>query len=167
MSGTAVDDALVADLARVAVERTAPEELPLFRPTSEAFFQDPDAVPRRGGRDELLGFGVDAAVVLVTPIALSVARDVARFVADQLRSRLAKEGEGAVQRALDRVFKREAKPDAADAPAAAAAAAPPELTDEELERVRAIALEKAQQLRLPPDRAGLLADAIVGGLATG
>jgi hypothetical protein len=168
MSGTAVDDALVADLARLAVERTAPEELPLFRPTSEAFFEDPDAVPRRGGRDELLGFGVEAAVVLVTPVALSVARDVARFVADQLRSRLAQEGEGAVQRALDRVFKRDAKPDAADAPAAAAAAAAtPELTDEELERVRAIALEKAQQLRLPPDRAGLLADAIVGGLATG
>ena len=161
MSGAAVDDTLVADLARVAVERTAPEELPLFRPTSEAFFEDPDAVPRRGGRDELLGFGVEAAVVLVTPVALSVARDVARFVADQLRSRLAHEGEGAVQRALDRVFKREATP---EAPTAAGS---PELSDEELERVRAIAFEKAQQLRLPPDRAGLLADAIVGGLATG
>ena len=100
-------------------------------------------------------------MVLVTPVALSVARDVARFVADQLRSRLAHEGEGAVQRALDRVFKREATP---EAPAAASS---PELSDEELERVRAIAFEKAQQLRLPPDRAGLLADAIVGGLATG
>ena len=33
--------------------------------------------------------------------------------------------------------------------------------------MRAIALEKAQQLKLSPDRAGLLADAIVGGLATG
>ena len=159
MSGTAVDDAVVAELARAAVERTAPEELPLFRPTSEAFFQDPDAVPRSGGRDELLGFGVDAAVVLVTPIALSVARDVARFVADQLRSRLAQEGEGAVQRALDRVFKRGAAP--------TAPGGEPELSDAELERVRAIALEKAQQLRLSPARAGLLADAIVGGLATG
>jgi hypothetical protein len=160
MSGAVVDDSLVAELARSAVEQTAPEELPLFRPTSEAFFQDPDAVPRSGGRDELLGFGVDAAVVLVTPVALSVARDVARFVADQVRSRLADEGEGAIQRALDRIFKRG---EAAQAPAPDEE---PELSDAELEQVHAIALEKAKQLRLSPERAGLLADAIVGGLAT-
>ena len=48
-----------------------------------------------------------------------------------------------------------------------AAAATPALSGEELARVRALALEKAEQLRLPPDKAGLLADAIVGGLATG
>ena len=161
MNGAAADDALVADLARSAVEQTAPEELPLFRPTSQAFFEDPDALTRSGGRDELLGFGVDAALVLVTPVALSVARDVVRFVADQLRSRLAQEGEGAVQRALDRVFKRAEPPDQAAADPAS------ELTDEELERVRTIAVEKARQLRLSPERAGLLADAIVGGLATG
>jgi hypothetical protein len=161
VSGTVVDDSLVAALARSAVEQTAPEELPLFRPTSEAFFQDPDAVPKSGGRDELLGFGVDAAIVLVTPVALSVARDVARFVVDQVRSRLADEGEGAVQRALDRVFKRGQAADATPA-----AEAEPELSDAELEQVHAIALEKAKQLRLSPERAGLLADAIVGGLAT-
>ena len=160
MSGTAFEDTLVAGLARTAVERAAPEELPLFRPTSEAFFEDPAALERRGGRDELLGFGVDAALVLVTPVALSVARDVVRFVADQVRSRLQKEGEGAVQQALDRIFKR-------GAPAEAAPAEALELTDEELERVRAIALEKAGQLKLSPEKAGLLADAIVGGLATG
>jgi hypothetical protein len=161
VSGTASEDTLVAGLARAAVEQAAPEELPLFRPTSEAFFEDPAALERRDGRDELLGFGVDAALVLVTPVALSVARDVVRFVADQVRSRLASEGEGAVQHALDRIFKRGA------AGAAAEAAATPELSDEELARVRAIALEKAEQLKLPPEKAGLLADAIVGGLATG
>ena len=106
MSGTASEDMLVAGLARTAVEQAAPEELPLFRPTSEAFFEDPAALERRDGRDELLAFGVDAAVVLVTPVALSVARDVVRFVADQVRSRLATEGEGAIQRTLDRIFER-------------------------------------------------------------
>ena len=146
MSGTALEDTLVSGLARTAVERTAPEELPLFGPTSEAFFDDPEALERRESGDELLGFGAEAAVVLVTPVALSVAKDVVRFVAEQLRARLKTEGEGAIQGALDRVFGRH------DDEATHA-----ELTDEELERVHAIS----------PDRAGILADAIVGGLATG
>jgi hypothetical protein len=161
VSGAAVDDGLVAELARGAVERAAPEELPLFRPTSEAFFDDPESVTRKDGGDDVLGFGVDAAMVLVTPVALSVARDVVEFVAAQVRSRLKSEGEGAVQKALDRIFKRGAEPAKPADPAA-----PPELTDEELVRVHAIALEKAQQLKLAPAKAELLADAIVGGLAT-
>ena len=159
MSGPALDDALVAELARTAVERAAPEELPLFRPTSEAFFADPAALERREGRDDMLGFGVDSALVLLTPVALAVARDVVDFVVAQVRSRLHDEGESAVQGALDRLFRRgDARPEAAAADA--------DLTDEELGRVRTIALEKARQLRLSPDRAVLLADAIVGGLAT-
>jgi hypothetical protein len=162
VNGAALDDVLVAELARTAVERAAPEELPLFRPTSEAFFADPTALERREGRDDMLGFGVDSALVLLTPVALAVARDVVDFVVAQVRSRLHDEGESAVQGALDRLFRRgdRQKPDTA------AAEADAELTDEELGRVRTIALEKARQLRLSPDRAVLLADAIVGGLAT-
>jgi hypothetical protein len=161
VNGPALDDALVAELARTAVERAAPEELPLFRPTSEAFFADPTALERREGREDMLGFGVDSALVLLTPVALAVARDVVDFVVTQVRSRLHDEGESAVQGALDRLFRRGDKK-----PETTAGDADPELTDEELGRVRTIALEKARQLRLSPDRAVLLADAIVGGLAT-
>ena len=118
MSGPAVDDARVAELARAAVERAAPEELPLFRPTSAAFFEDPEALERRGGRDDMLGFGVESALVLVTPVALTVARDVLQFVAGQLRARLKDEGEDAVQGALDRILRRVARqePDARPPP---------------------------------------------------
>jgi hypothetical protein len=161
VNGAALDDVLVAELARAAVERAAPEELPLFRPTSEAFFADPTALERREGRDDMLGFGVDSALVLLTPVALAVARDVVDFVVAQVRSRLHDEGESAVQGALDQLFRR-----GDEKPETAAADADAELTDEELGRVRTIALEKARQLRLSPDRAVLLADAIVGGLAT-
>jgi hypothetical protein len=161
VNGAALDDVLVAELARTAVERAAPEELPLFRPTSEAFFADPTALERREGRDDMLGFGVDSALVLLTPVALAVARDVVDFVVAQVRSRLHDEGESAVQGALDRLFRR-----GDEKPETAAGDADAELTDEELGRVHTIALEKARQLRLSPDRAVLLADAIVGGLAT-
>ena len=161
MSGPALDGGARQLRNERVVERAAPEELPLFRPTSEAFFADPTALERREGRDDMLGFGVDSALVLLTPVALAVARDVVDFVVAQVRSRLHDEGESAVQGALDRVFRRgDRKPETA------AAGADAELTDEELGRVRTIALEKARQLRLSPDRAVLLADAIVGGLAT-
>ena len=158
MTGTP-DDALIASLARATVERAAPEELPLFGPTSEAFFEDPSRVGRQGG-DQMLGFGVEAAMLLVTPAALSIAREVVTFVGDQLRARLRSEGEGAVQRALDRIFKRGSQNGGAPEPEVE------DLTDEQLQQVRMLALEKARQLKLPADKAELLADSLVGSLAT-
>ncbi len=164
MSGTGQDDARVLALARAGVERAAPEELPLFGPTSEAFLEDPASLGRQRGGDQVLGFGVETALVLVTPAALSVARDVVTFVANQVRARLASEGEGAVQRTLDRIFGGDKAP--ADT-ATPAEPPPPELSDEQLERVHALALEKARLLRLSDAKAELLADSIVGSLATG
>ena len=46
------------------------------------------------------------------------------------------------------------------------AASPIELTDEQLHEVHRIALEKAKQLKLSADKAELLADSLVGELAT-
>lgn len=156
----AQSDAVVAELARSAVERAAPEELPLFPATSEAYFADPSAVGRAGGRDEMLGFGVEAAAMLVTPVALQVAREVFDFVAAHLRKRAAEHGGEAIDGAVARLLHRD-KADGEDE-----AAAPPELTDEQLEQVRTIALEKARALRLPEAKAELLADSLVGSLAT-
>lgn len=157
---SAADDARVTTLARAAVERAAPEELPLFRATSEAYLRDPTALEQRGGKDELLGFGVEAAAVLVTPVALSVARDVLVFLGDQIRRVARKEGEAAVDRIVDRAAGRD------EEAAAPAPDRPAELTDEQLEQVRALALEKAKLLKLPDAKAALLADSLVGSLAT-
>jgi hypothetical protein len=167
----AADDALVAQLARDAVGKAAPEELPLFRATSEAYFRDPSSVEKgKGSGDEMLGFGVDAALVLVTPVALSVARDVLNFVVAQVRSKAREHGTDAIDKLADRILKRgdKEKPatPAAPAPAAPGPAAAAELSDEQLEQVRALAIEKAKQLRLPDDKAQLLADSLVGSLAT-
>ncbi len=157
-------DTRVAALARAAVERAAPEELPLFRATSEAYLRDPASLEQRGGRDEMLGFGVEAAAVLVTPVALSVARDVLVFLGEQVRRVARKEGEGAVDKLVDRVAGRDG--DEPQAEAAPAEPPPLDLTDEQLEQVRAIALEKAKLLKLPDAKAELLADSLVGSLAT-
>lgn len=160
MSGTGQDDTRVLELARAGIRRAAPEELPLFGPTSEAFLEDPASLDRADGGDQVLGFGAEAALVLVTPAALSVAREVVTFVATQVRARLKDEGEGAVQRTLDRIFGHKHDGAPAEPP-------PPELSGEQLARVHALALEKARLLKLPHAKAELLADSIVGSLATG
>lgn len=155
-----VPDAVVADLARQLVTRSAPQELPLFRATSEAYFADPEkTLERRRERDEMLGFGVEAAAILVTPIALDIAKQVALFLAAQFKEAAKKESGQAVGDFVRRLFNREeAKPEQGE---------PPPLTPDQLTEVRRIAFERARQLRLSEDRAGLLADAVVGSLATG
>ena len=46
----------------------------------------------------MLGFGVDAAMVLMTPVVLQVAKDVIGFLGEQLRERAREQGEGAIDR---------------------------------------------------------------------
>jgi hypothetical protein len=163
VSEPAVDDRLVAELARSAISRAAPEELPLFRATSEAYFENPGAVAAKGSGDEMLGFGVGDALVLLTPVALAVSRDVLNFVLEQLRSQAREHGKEAIDRLVSRLLNRDEKT-AAEPPAAEPG--PPDLTEEQLEEVRALAVEKARQLKLAPDKAELLADSLVGSLAT-
>ena len=159
---TGPDSARIAALARAAVEKAAPEELPLFRATSEAYLRDPAELEQRAGKDEMLGFGVEAAAVLVTPVALSVARDVLVFLGEQIRRIARNEGEGAIDRLVDRVAGRHDEEPEPAAPAPAALG----LTDEQLEQVRELALDKARLLKLPEAKAELLADSLVGSLAT-
>ena len=154
----ALPDDLVAELARAAVQRAAPEELPLFAPMSEAYFADPAALDSGKRRDDMLGFGVDAAVMLVTPVALQVARDVLGFLHAELRERAREQGEGAIDRIIARLVGRKDETPAEEPV--------PELTDAQLEQVRTLAVKKARLLKLSEDRAALLADSLVGSLAT-
>lgn len=170
----ATDDELVVALARATVERAAPEELVLFPAVSEAYLEGQDPSKQTRG-DPMLGFGVEAAAVLLTPVALTVAKDVLAFLRVQLKKHAEERGDDAVDWLVNRLFGR--KKD--EAPAAAATSAPAaapgtepaeadevELSDEELEQVRQLALEKAKQLKLSDDKAALLADSLVGSLAT-
>jgi hypothetical protein len=62
---TAIENDIVAAVGRRANRRVAPQELPLFRSISGAFFKDPGrARPRDRGRDDVLGFGTVEATLL-------------------------------------------------------------------------------------------------------
>ena len=168
---TMTDDELVVALARSAVERAAPEELVIFPAASEAYLEGRDPSKQTRG-DPMLGFGVEAAVVLLTPAALTVARDVLGYLRGALKKQADEHGDEAVGWLFKKLFRRG---DGKEEPGADAQAAPPpeappvetpELSDEQLEEVRQLAIEKAKQLKLPKDKAELLADSLVGSLAT-
>ena len=153
-------DTVVADAAREILARTAPQEMPLFRATSEADFADPEkALADRKPKDEMLGFGIEAAALLLTPVVIDVTRRVVLFLIAQFGDAVKKESGEAVDGFVHDLFHRgegegEAKEDV------------PDLTPEQLDEVREIAYSRALELDVPEDRAGLLADAVVGRLAT-
>ncbi len=165
---TPTDDELVVALARATVERAAPEEMVIFPAASEAYLEGQDPAKRTRG-DPMLGFGVDSAVLLLTPIALTVAKDVVVFLRAQLAKQAEEHSDDVFDWLVDKLFRRD-DDKAADATNSASVAAEPvaaaELTDEQLEEVRQLAIEKAKQLKLSDDKAELLADSLVGSLAT-
>jgi hypothetical protein len=159
------DDELAVALARSAVERAAPEEMVIFPAVSEAFLEGKDPSKQTRG-DPMLGLGIESAVVLLTPVALTVAKDVLGFLRTQLKRQADEHGDEAFDWVVRKLFRRD--DDAEDA----ATTTPPapdesaELTDEQLEEVRRLAIKKAKQLKLPKEKAELLADSLVGSLAT-
>lgn len=159
---TTTEDALVSEVARAAIAEAAPQELPLFAAASRRYFDDPDVVERAGhGKDEMLGFGVETAAILLTPVALCVAKTVVSFVAAEVARVTKEESRAVIQSRVRRLFRREADGDEAEADEAVEG-----LSDDQLLEVRRVAVEKATTLGLPPDKAAILADAVVGGLAT-
>jgi hypothetical protein len=138
----AADRARIVELARTAVTELAPEELPVFDPVSERCARDPErglAIGR--ARDDILGFGVDVALPLLTPVAVAVAAEVLREVAVRTAAARRRRARSVVE-----------------GPA-------PRLTPEQLAEIHAVALRKARAARLSEPRATALADAVVAALA--
>lgn len=78
-------DQLHFALSRDLVGLLAPHELPLFKATSAAYRQDPDAVfGGRPDREHPLGFGQTGEVVALTPAILAIMTPVIAFVAQEL-----------------------------------------------------------------------------------
>jgi hypothetical protein len=153
------ENELVAELARLALEEAAPEELVLFPETAEEYFQDPQAVLDPGRRDEALGFGLDIA--MLTPYVLAVAIPVIRFLISTVAEAVGEEAKPLLIRMVRRLFRQ-----SGPASEAADEASVP-LSAEQARQVRELAYQRAKGLGLEDDRAVLLADSVVGGLLVG
>jgi len=158
------NDEVVVEVARELVAKTAPEELPRFRATSAAYLETPHKVLRaeKEKNEEMLGFGVEAALLFLTPAALEIAKSVVSFLVAEISKAFEKEASDEIEKRVHGLFHRGESPGKADAKEAD----PSErLTQDQLAHVHDLALEKARALDLPEAQAGLLADAMVGSLA--
>jgi hypothetical protein len=161
-----IDNQLVSDVARELVLQLAPQELPLFRANSAAYFQDPEkALAGQKGKDEMLGFGSGEVVVFLTPIALTVATEVVKFLVEEVKKSAKDESSAIIGDMVKRVFKKFKLAEKKDDKKKDEKKTSPALTPDQLGQVRDIALRKARQLKLSEARAKLLADAVVGSLA--
>jgi hypothetical protein len=154
-TGPAVPDRdLVDELAKHVLSDVAPEELAVFDETAEEYHQDPRGVLSASGRDEAVGFGLDIA--LLTPYVLAVAGAVVSFLVDTVGDAAKKEATPVIGDWVHRLFRR-GRGDRT-------AKDEPHLSPEQAAEVRKVALARAHDLKLPEEKARLLADAIVGGL---
>jgi hypothetical protein len=145
---------LATELARQAIERTAPDELLTFDEIAEEYYADPDATLRQNSRDEPVGFGLELA--LLAPFALAVAEFVIGFVGDVLRDVAKDAATPAVSGALQRMMRRSTPQPASEAE--------PELSDDQRAQIFAAAKEQSTLLGLDENKATLLSNAIVGAL---
>jgi hypothetical protein len=147
---------LVTELAQRAVEQVAPAELAVFPETAADYFRRPGQALKPPRRDEAVGFGLDLA--LVTPYLLAIATVAVQTVVATVSGAAQAEAMPAARSLVRRVFRL---------PSPAPDGDPVQLSPDQARRVRDRALEQARAMGLPEAQAGLLANAVVGGLVTG
>ena len=151
-----IQSQLVADLARDVVAEIAPQELPMFRAQSRAYFEDPEGALRgQAAKDEMLGFGAGTVATFLTPAVLALATTVVSFVAAAVKESVqegAKDLLSDVVKGMFKKFRPEQKEEL------------PSLTPEQLRTVRELVFKRALELRLSERTAHTLANSLVGSL---
>jgi hypothetical protein len=161
---------LIADLARDVVAEIAPQELPMFRAQSGAYFRDPEgALKRQAGKDEMLGFGTGTAATFMTPAVLAVTTVVVNFVVAAVTESIQEEAKDFLGEAVQSIFKKlrsyekkEGKKD--EGKQDVSKEEPLSLTPEHLKKIRELVVTQALQLGLSGKTAVALADSFTGRL---
>jgi hypothetical protein len=150
---------LITDIAHELIAQIAPQELPLFRPTSEAFINNlGNGLTRRDTTDDMLGFGLDTAIDFLTPVVLALTTEVVKFLAEKAKESIKEASGELIAKFIKRMFNRIPSTEEDKS-------TPLVLSPEELVQLRQLMLETTEQLRLPKEKTTLLVNAIVGRLA--
>lgn len=143
---------LIAHIANGIVADIAPDELPQFPDTSEAYFHHPQKMLRgQSGKEEILGLDIVSTVALtLTPIVLAIVDTVVKSLGQEIAE------SSFLKRLLVRLHlaKKEEKK----------VAIPLSFTPTYLRKVRETAVIQAMQFKLSQKQAELLADSLIGKL---
>lgn len=159
----------IAEIAELVVKRVAPDELELFPATCDAFFADTEGARKQfRHRDHMLGFGMGLELTVLTPAILMLTAKVFQFAGDELQKSASREGAALIADVVKKAFTylrhvvmREPQLSANVSTAQVAS-----LSMTQLQRVRARTLREARRMNLTAAQANLIADAVVGSLAT-
>ncbi|KWA78311.1 hypothetical protein WL30_02705 [Burkholderia ubonensis] len=144
---------LVRDIARDVLMQVAPQEAPIFTAASKAYFSNPSAALKAPRTDDAaLGFGADPFSILFTPLVLQVVTEVMSMLGGMAQKAAEAAIGNEVSDLVRQVFKR-FRPSAEDNPLT--------LTSEQLGSIHEYVLAASARLRLPPDKAKALADAVI------
>lgn len=150
---------LIADLGRDLITQIAPQEIPIFRMNSEAYFKDPQkALSVQNGKDETLGFGGGEIAFFLTPIVLAVTNEIVKFLIEEIKKSVKTESASIINETVKKLFKKFYAIDKKNTPQP--------LTPGQIEHIRKLSFAKACQLNLDEAKANFLADALVGSLVT-
>ena len=142
-------DEIVGSLGRELVSDLAPEELPLY-PSMLSQFQGVKRGRGKESDDQILGFGGAEALTMLTPVILSFASSVWQALVAEAAASSAQGVVEYVRARLRGHHETVAQP----------------LTTDQLKFVRTVAEREAHRLDISEGQAGLLADAMIGALAT-
>ena len=148
---------LVTNVAHDLIAQIAPQELPLFSVTSEAYFKNPEKLLKgQKGKDETLGFGIEiASAVMMSPIVLTIVDEVIKvIVGEVIPGEIKKSG----------IISKISKKLRPDKEKDKKVTLPLPLTLEQLKQVHDLTLSEAGRFNLPKPQAELLADSLVGSL---
>ncbi len=158
----APDRVLLEEFAKQVLAEVAPEELAIFDETAQEYHEDPRGVLSASGRDEAVGFGLDLA--MLTPYVLALSGPVLAYLLKTVGDAAKKESQPLIADWVHRLFRHGHGDQKADPDRQAEPDRPVTISPEEAAQVREVALARAHDLKLPDEKARLLADAIVGGL---
>lgn len=152
-------DQLMAAVARNLVEQMAPKELPLFPIISREYFAHPERLPQgRDGEDEMLGFGT-GEVVALSAVILPIIAEIVHFLADEVKKSIKEQSAERIHETVKKYFNTAGDEQEEETESLA-------LTAEQMVWIRKRILRKCRQMKLSEMRAQLLADAVIGSLAT-
>jgi hypothetical protein len=139
-------------LSKQLVEQIAPEELEIFDELYEETLEN-SGQPAASGSDDALGFGITGLMVAATPVVTTVVGAVIPFLATEVIKAAQNESATLIQRKVKALFSSKKKD------------GPVQLTPEQLERVKKLAIKRARAMGMKEEKANQLALALVGSLA--
>lgn len=146
-------DQFVQELSKELVSQFAPEELEIFDELYNDYKKHPSGLRTEQGADDPLGSGLGEMILAVTPAASAMATAVLSFVMSEVLKASQEEASEKIKTRIKAVLNPKGSGKS------------PPLSPEQLEQVQKLAVKRALDFGLTPQKAKQMSLALVGSLS--